>query len=124
MTFSNRTRATTRVIAQNSRNAFACLMFLIVALGSSVGIASTATAENRMSATHQTTNEVVVNAPTAEVTSALDMRDDEYNSDLIFGMTKGVAASTIVPAIKPMLLLLTIPLDLVFLPFAAIGGFF
>jgi hypothetical protein len=77
-----------------------------------------------MSATHQTTNEVVLNAPTAEVTSALDMRDDEYNTDLIFGMTKGVAASTMIPAIKPLFLLLTIPLDLAFLPFAAIGGFF
>jgi hypothetical protein len=99
-------------------------MFLIVALGSSVGIASTATAENRMGGTHQTTNEVVLNAPTAEVTSALDMRDDEYNTDLIFGMTKGVAASTMIPAIKPLFLLLTIPLDLAFLPFAAIGGFF
>ncbi|MDE0910810.1 MAG: hypothetical protein OSB60_10130 [Myxococcota bacterium] len=123
MTISNRTR-TTRIFSQNSRNAFACLMFLIVALGSSVGIASTATAENRMGGTHQTTNEVVLNAPTAEVTSALDMRDDEYNTDLIFGMTKGVAASTMIPAIKPLFLLLTIPLDLAFLPFAAIGGFF
>jgi hypothetical protein len=123
MTISNRTR-TTRIFSQNSRNAFACLMFLIVALGSSVGIASTATAENRMGGTHQTTNEVVLNAPTAEVTSALDMRDDEYNTDLIFGMTKGVADSTMIPAIKPLFLLLTIPLDLAFLPFAAIGGFF
>lgn len=123
MTLSNRTR-TTRIFSRNSRNAFACLMFLVVALGSSVGIASTATAETRMSATHQTTNEVVLNAPTAEVTSALDMRDDEYNTDLIFGMTKGVAASTMIPAIKPLFLLLTIPLDLAFLPFAAIGGFF
>jgi hypothetical protein len=123
MTISNRTR-TTRIFSENSRNAFACLMFLIVALGSSVGIASTATAENRMGGTHQTTNEVVLNAPTAEVTSALDMRDDEYNTDLIFGMTKGVAASTMIPAIKPLFLLLTIPLDLAFLPFAAIGGFF
>ncbi|MBC8340759.1 MAG: hypothetical protein H8E63_03780 [Proteobacteria bacterium] len=123
MTISNRTRIT-RIFSQNSRYAFACLMFLIVALGSSVGIASTATAENRMGGTHQTTNEVVLNAPTAEVTSALDMRDDEYNTDLIFGMTKGVAASTMIPAIKPLFLLLTIPLDLAFLPFAAIGGFF
>ena len=123
MTISNRTR-TTRIFSQNSRNAFACLMFLIVALGSSVGIASTATAENRMSGTHQTTNEVVLNAPTAEVTSALDMRDDGYNTDLIFSMTKGVAASTMIPAIKPFFVLLTLPLDLAFLPFAAIGGFF
>jgi hypothetical protein len=99
-------------------------MFMIVTLGSSIGIVATATAENRMSATHQTTNEVVMNAPTAEVTSALDMRDDEYNTDLIFGMTKGVADSTMIPAIKPLFLLVTVPLDLVFLPFAALGGFF
>ena len=52
------------------------------------------------------------------------MRDDGYNSDYIFGMTKGVASSTLHPAIKPMCFLVTIPLDIVFLPFAAIGGFF
>jgi hypothetical protein len=54
----------------------------------------------------------------------LDMRDDGYNSAYIFGMTRGVGASTMHPAIKPLFFLITIPLDIVFLPFAAIGGFF
>lgn len=47
-----------------------------------------------------------------------------YTGEYIFGMTKGVMRSTLTPALKPVVLLLTVPLDLVFLPFAAIGGFF
>ncbi|MDG2051000.1 MAG: hypothetical protein P8M78_12630 [Myxococcota bacterium] len=47
-----------------------------------------------------------------------------YSTEYIFGMTKGVMRSTLVPALKPVVLLFTIPLDLAFLPFAAIGGFF
>jgi hypothetical protein len=47
-----------------------------------------------------------------------------YNSSYIFGMTRGLAASTIHPAGKAPLFLLSIPLDLAFLPFTAIGGFF
>ena len=47
-----------------------------------------------------------------------------YNSDYLFGMTRGVTNSTIHPAAQVPLLVLTIPLDIIFLPFAAIGGFF
>jgi hypothetical protein len=47
-----------------------------------------------------------------------------YNSDYLFGMTRGVTNSTIHPGAQVPLLVLTIPLDIVFLPFAAIGGFF
>jgi hypothetical protein len=47
-----------------------------------------------------------------------------YNSDYVFGMTRGVANSTIHPAGKVLLFPLTVPLDLVFFPFALIGGFF
>ena len=47
-----------------------------------------------------------------------------YNDSYIFGMTRGVADSTMVPAVKAPLFLLTVPLDLVLLPFAAIGGLF
>ena len=47
-----------------------------------------------------------------------------YNSDYIFGMTRGVANSTIAPAGKAPLFVLTIPLDIVTLPFTLIGGFF
>jgi hypothetical protein len=47
-----------------------------------------------------------------------------YNGSYIFGMTRGVASSTIAPAGKVPLFVLTVPLDLAFLPFAAIGGLF
>jgi hypothetical protein len=53
-----------------------------------------------------------------------DQEREHYNSDYLFGMTRGVAHSTMVPALKAPLFLFTIPLDIVFLPFAAIGGFF
>lgn len=47
-----------------------------------------------------------------------------YNASYIFGMTRSVAASTMIPAAKVPLFVLTVPLDIVFLPFAAIGGLF
>jgi hypothetical protein len=47
-----------------------------------------------------------------------------YNSSYIFGMTKGVARSTMHPAVKAPLFLLVVPLDIVISPFAAIGGLF
>ncbi len=53
-----------------------------------------------------------------------DQERDIYTTDYLFGMTRGVAGSTMVPALKVPLFLFTIPLDLVLLPFAAIGGFF
>ncbi len=96
----------------------AAMLGFALALGLLVPLS--ATAESRMSATYEST----IDAPTIEVGSNLDMDDDGYNSDYIFGMTRGVADSTMVPAIKPIFFLVTIPLDIVFLPFAAIGGFF
>jgi hypothetical protein len=50
--------------------------------------------------------------------------ESSYNSSYIFGLTRGLADSTISPAGKAPLFLFTVPLDFVFLPFAAIGGFF
>jgi len=47
-----------------------------------------------------------------------------YNSGYVFGLTRGVAGSTMVPAAKAPLFILTVPLDIVILPFAAIGGLF
>lgn len=47
-----------------------------------------------------------------------------YNSSYVFGMTRGVAGSTMAPAAKAPLFVLTVPLDIVLLPFAAIGGLF
>lgn len=54
----------------------------------------------------------------------VDETRSDYNSDYIFGMTRGVADSTIHPAGKAPLFLLTVPLDIALLPFAVIGGFF
>ena len=47
-----------------------------------------------------------------------------YNSGYAFGMTRGIAGSTVHPAVKAPIFLVTLPLDLVFLPFALIGGMF
>ena len=47
-----------------------------------------------------------------------------YNTDYLFGMTRSVTNSTIHPGAQIPLLVLTIPLDIATLPFAAIGGFF
>jgi hypothetical protein len=56
---------------------------------------------------------------------SVDLEDHGgYTTEYIFGMTKGVMRSTLTPALKPVVLLLTVPLDIAFLPFAAIGGFF
>lgn len=52
------------------------------------------------------------------------MRGDGYNSDYLFGMSRAIGNSTLEPAVKPLFWLITVPLDIVFLPFAAIGGFF
>jgi len=47
-----------------------------------------------------------------------------YTTEYMFGLTKGVVRSTLTPALKPAALIFTVPLDIAFLPFAAIGGFF
>ncbi len=47
-----------------------------------------------------------------------------YNGSYIFGLSRSLADSTIVPAAKAPLFVLTIPLDIAFLPFALIGGIF
>jgi hypothetical protein len=47
-----------------------------------------------------------------------------YSTDYFFAATRGVANSTMVPGVKAPLFILTVPLDIVCLPFAAIGGFF
>lgn len=55
----------------------------------------------------------------------LDVEDRQgYNSEYIFGLSKGIMKSTLVPALKPFFLIFTAPLDLAFLPFAALAGFF
>lgn len=47
-----------------------------------------------------------------------------YDNSYLFGMTRGVADSTMHPAVKVPFFVLTIPLDIVTFPFALIGGFF
>lgn len=95
----------------------------LLAAGLALTASSPAYAETR-AATADTATEMTIDAPMIETRSALDMRDDEYNSEYIFGMTKGVANSTWIPGVKVVLFIVTIPLDIVLLPFAAIGGFF
>ncbi len=96
------------------------LCVILVAAAFVLFSTSTAAADTRTSATHRTT----ADHGGSDGRPGLDMREDEYNSDYIFGMSKGVANSTIHPAVKPLFFVVTIPLDLAFLPFAAIGGFF
>ena len=47
-----------------------------------------------------------------------------YNSDYLFGLSRGTADSALLPAFKPLVFLLTVPLDIALLPIAAIGGLF
>ena len=47
-----------------------------------------------------------------------------YNGSYIFGITRSVASSPMSPAGKVPLFVLTVPLDIVCLPFAVIGGLF
>ena len=63
-------------------------------------------------------------APHAVAADSLDLEDHgSYRGEYVFGMTKAVMRSTLTPAIKPLALIFTIPLDLVTLPFAVVGGF-
>jgi hypothetical protein len=47
-----------------------------------------------------------------------------YNAGYMFALTGSVARSTMSPALKAPLFVFTVPLDIVLLPFAAIGGLF
>lgn len=47
-----------------------------------------------------------------------------YNSDYLFAFTRGLAGSTLHPVAKAPLFVVAIPLDIAFLPFAAVGGLF
>jgi hypothetical protein len=47
-----------------------------------------------------------------------------YTTDYLFGITRAVSESTLVPAAQVPLFLFTVPLDIVFLPMEAIAGFF
>ena len=63
-------------------------------------------------------------APHAMAADSLDLEDHgTYSGEYVFGMTKAVMRSTLTPALKPAALIFTIPLDLVTLPLAVVGGF-
>ena len=47
-----------------------------------------------------------------------------YNTDYLFGLSRGTADSALLPAVKPLVFLLTVPLDIALLPIATIGGLF
>ena len=51
-----------------------------------------------------------------------DREREIWNGDYVFGVTRALVKSTIVPAGKAPLFLLTVPVDLAFLPFALIGN--
>jgi hypothetical protein len=57
---------------------------------------------------------------------ALDLEQESrgYSTEYIFGMSKAIRRSTLHPALKPAVWLFTVPLDIVLLPFAALGGLF
>ncbi len=94
------------------------LCALIVVLGFNLASSSTAMADDRLGSTYSNTADDPDGSP------EIDMRDDGYNDEYIFGMTRSIARSSLAPFAKPIFFLLTIPLDLAFLPFAAIGGLF
>ena len=49
---------------------------------------------------------------------------NSYNDEYIFGITRGVADSTMHPAAKIFIFPLTVPFDIVFFPFEVMAGFF
>lgn len=51
-------------------------------------------------------------------------RHGRYNDEYIFGLTRGVAGSTMHPAARILVFPVTVPLDFALLPFEVIGGLF
>ena len=47
-----------------------------------------------------------------------------YTTDYLFGITRAVSESTLVPAAQIPLYIFTIPLDIAFLPIELVAGFF
>ena len=59
-------------------------------------------------------------APALMLKDALVLEEREgYNSEYIFGMTKAILNSTVHPALKPAVCIVTVPLDLVLRHFRA-----
>ncbi len=49
---------------------------------------------------------------------------NSFNDEYVFGLTRGVADSSMHPAVKILVFPITVPLDIALLPFEVIGGFF
>jgi hypothetical protein len=77
-------------------------------------------ASGTSSQTQASRGTIVLGADTLD----LEQESRGYSTEYIFGMSKAVRRSTMHPAVKPMVWLFTIPLDIVLLPFAALGGLF
>lgn len=99
-----------------------CLV--IGSLGPSTALAIGAISED-------STPNITVAAPIgqAEAVPALMLKDalvledrEGFNDEYIFGMTKAILNSTLHPAVKPLPCIVTVPLDLAFLPFALLLG--
>ena len=68
----------------------------------------------------------LVGSKPPSVSASVDERgtDSGYNSDYLFGLSRGLAGSSLAPAIKPAIFIVTVPLDIALFPFALIGGLF
>ena len=62
--------------------------------------------------------------PVGARTHAIGDPDWMYNTDYLFGISRYVANSSYSAPVRPALFLFSVPLDLAFLPFAAVGGLF
>ena len=113
---------TTRKLILRSRASVATLSSVLCAMIAVLGISLFAStpvgADNRQGATYENSASEPAGSPT------LDMSDDEYNSEYLFGLSRSVAGSTMNAGVKTLFFVFTIPVDIVVLPFAAIGGFF
>lgn len=49
---------------------------------------------------------------------------NSFNDEYVFGLSRGVADSTMHPAMKILVFPITVPLDFLLLPFEVIGGLF
>ena len=112
----------TRKILSRPRTPFAALSSALCALIFLVGISllanTPAAADDRQSVTYEKSADTLGGSPT------LDTRDDEYSTEYFFGLSRSVAGSTLNAGVKTLFFVFTIPVDIVVLPFAAIGGFF
>lgn len=110
-------------------NPVQALRFTLIVLAACVAIASGMPGAALAIGEGADSDSVVTEPIAQEELPALMLKDalvleerEGYNSEYIFGMTKGILNSTLNPALKPLVCILTVPLDIVGLPFAALLG--